>query len=275
MSLIIRPFDAQFDYDAVSHLWRHLFGAKSSLPQVGHMAWLDDEPIGLVRTFKYEGLPQFTAVEGGILPDYRRCGYGTDLLTAVLADLPPHSPQELVADVGPWDSPAGHFLRHHGFTLEHEEITYERPATLPLAALSFQPDYRVVTPEKHAGYTFTGVYSTSFKPHRWYQRYNPINLPSHIPGLLILYHKQRAIGFAWTHVGRHGTGQIEPFGIIPDYQGQGHGRVLLHTALHHLYHQEMSNVRIITWAINQPSRRLYERCGFTAVASNHHLSLKL
>lgn len=275
MPLIIRSFHTQEDWGAVNDLWGQLFDKEQMLPEFGYMACLDDTPIGLVQTFKYEGLPQFTAVRGGILPEYRRHGYGTALLTAVLTDFAPHKQPELVAEVGAWDSPASHFLRHHGFTLEHEEICYERPATLPLPQLTIPPGYRVAPPPKQqASYTFTGLYRRAFTGHPWHQPYNPVNLDPAMPGLLLLYRGQREIGFAWTQVHRNGVGQIEPFGVIVDYQGQGHGRVLLLSALHHLYQQGVPTIRIITWANNQPARRLYEKSGFTAVSSSYHLSLK-
>lgn len=273
MSLLIRPFDFS-DFPIVADLCQQIWGHTRSLPQHGWLALVDNAPIGLAWLFNYEGLPHLTAVDGAILPRYRRRGYGTALLTAVLADFPPHSQQELVAEVGPWDSPASHFLRHHGFTPEHEEISYERPATLPLPPLHMPPGYHVAPPRpiRPAHYTFTGLYRRAFDGYPWNQPYNPVNLDPQMPGLLLLYHDQREIGFAWTHRHPDGTGQIEPFGLVAEYQGQGHGRVLLLSALHHLYQQNIPLVRIITWANNHPARRLYERVGFTAVSTSHHLS---
>ncbi|MCA9981303.1 MAG: GNAT family N-acetyltransferase [Anaerolineales bacterium] len=273
MSLHIERYDIVDIFNVLS-LYREFASGQTTLPPDGLLARLDGELIGMATVFKYEGLPQFTAVEGGILPPFRRRGYGTQLLTAVVEQLVAPG-QEMCVLIEKWDSPGGHFLRHLGFTLEHEELIYERPADTPLPPLVIPDGFHIESPRTNANYTFSGLYRQSFAPHAWYQPFNATSLPGQLPGLLVLYHGQHSVGFAWTRQAEAGVGQVEPFGIIPEYQKQGHGRVLLNAALHHLQQKDLHTLRIITWAQNTPARRLYEGLGFTAVDSQYYLSCKL
>lgn len=275
VSLRIAPYDF-FDFDHTVTLFRQLVGGTDPLPRHGVIGWLGEQPVGLAAVFKYEGLPHLTGVTGGVLPPFRRRGYGSQLLTAVVETFVPAG-QELNILITDWHSPAAHFLHHHGFTLEHEEIIFERPASQPLPPLDIPHGFHVAPLQHNANYTFSGLYRASFSSHLWYQPFDPSKLPADLPGLLFLYDEaaKRPVGFAWARTPEAGVGQVEPFGLIPEYQGQGHGRVLLNAALHHLHQQGYTTFRIITWAENEPAQRLYAHFGFTAVASQYYLSYKL
>jgi mycothiol synthase len=271
MDVMVRQYDPMLDGEAVWRVYEALGLGRGLRPPLGFMLVVAGQVVGVVGLGKYEGLPHLTAVSGGILPPYRRQGYGTTLLTAVITYLQPQQ-QAIALETNDWHSPAAQFARARGFLLEHEEICYERPAdTPPLPPLLVPDGFHIAPPQgKQSNTTFTGLYRRSFSPHPWFQPYDPSNLPP-LNGMLFLYHGANPIGFAWTITHPDGVGQVEPLGVEPAYQGRGHGRVLLNAALHHLHRQTCHTYRIITWTTNQPARQLYESFGFQDVGRTYHL----
>ena len=113
---------------------------------------------------------------------------------------------------------------------------------------------------------FRELYDTIFAGQPWYQPYTSdgevaAELAS-AEDLLFLAHSSLPVGFAWLRRPRLGVGEIEPFGIAPDYQSQGLGRALMATAMERLRSLGATRAQIGVWENNGSAVRFYRRLGF-------------
>ena len=79
--------------------------------------------IGYTAVWPVPGVEGLLEMNGGILPQYRRQGAGSQLLRQLIAEckqLPFDTLSCLVEDA---DTAVYHFLQHHRFWVEHEEWT--------------------------------------------------------------------------------------------------------------------------------------------------------
>jgi ribosomal protein S18 acetylase RimI-like enzyme len=53
--------------------------------------------------------------------------------------------------------------------------------------------------------------------------------------------------------------------LLPEWQGRGHGRALMHTFLRALREQEVPAVHLVMATANTPARAFYDRLGFHAI----------
>lgn len=242
------------------------------------------DPIGYLAIMPLPGLPGLVELEGGILPWLRRRGYGSHLLQTVIDKLSDTAVgatavTQLSAPVPALDTPAARFLQRHGFFLEHEELRLERPLTTPLPPPPSRPNcsVRAVSAETAVAH-FPGLYDRSFAGTRWYQPFTPAEMAATFNSpdeMLFLFADQTPLGFAWLRRPDAATADIEPIGIVRDWQRQGYGRFLLHHTLTHLQQQGVRTVRLGVWRANQPARRLYRQFGFAETAVTSFLAYDL
>lgn len=73
------------------------------------------------------------------------------------------------------------------------------------------------------------------------------------------------IGWAGEVKGEH-VGQIEPVGVLPEYQKRGLGRAILETNLHRMAARGIRRVLIDAESYNPASQHLYETAGFREIS---------
>ncbi|MCB8945938.1 MAG: GNAT family N-acetyltransferase [Ardenticatenaceae bacterium] len=237
------------------------------------------EVVGYTAVSTVPGLPQVRVLRGFIAPPWQRQGLGSQLLRHLMGALrveigdwrlvsslqSPLSTLQLSYCVDDVHSAVAHFLRSHNFYIEHEEqhlilaspplSPSPPPAPLSLATLSRSP----------AVAQFIKLYDASFGPHPWYQPYTRGEVAASLyraQDLLFLYHREEPIGFAWTRLMAGDLGEIEPIGIVDEWQGRGYGRFLLQSAIHTLSARGANEIHIGTWASNKPALHLYHSLGF-------------
>lgn len=222
--------------------------------------------VGYAIIAPVPGLPDQGEIDGAIAPDYQRQGYGSYLLQHILDHLHHGSICQISHCVSAVDTTAAHFLRHHGFVTEHEEWILARPHLHDLPSLPVRSDCRSATfsTRSRTIRTFCDLYERSFHAYPWYQPYTSDEVAMTLDApqdVLFLRRDDIPIGFAWLHV-RGGVGEIEPFGIVEAWQGQGYGRILFVAALHQLIARAATSAQIGAWRNNQPALHLYQSLGF-------------
>ena len=229
------------------------------------------EVVGYTAVSTVPGLPHIRVLHGFIAPRWQRQGLGSQLLQHLLEDLrrevhlqfslPTLQLSQCIHDT---NSAVYHFLRHHNFTIEHEEqhLLLQSP-NLPITQ---SPNLLISTlPRSQAISQFITLYDKSFGPHPWYQPYTAGEAAALLyapQDLLFLYHLQEPIGFAWAKMVARAAGEVEPIGIIEKWQGRGYGRFLLQAAIHNLTTRGATRVYIGTWDSNKPALHLYRSLGF-------------
>lgn len=83
---------------------------------------------------------------------------------------------------------------------------------------------------------------------------------------------QNITGYCWTHQVMSGDssrkrGRIHMFGVSPEYQGKGVGRILLLEGLHYLKGKDVGVVELTVDKENRPACSLYQSLGFKSTAS--------
>ena len=230
-------------------------------------------PVGYASVIPIPGLPGLVELDGGIAPDQRRQGWGSQLLHRVLNDLRGTDIRRVSYCVPSLDMPTALFLVRHGFEIEHEEWVLRRPDLLALPPVGLRPLTQFTTsPSDHeAARQFCQLYETSFGGRPWYQ---PFSLTEALAALhdptdiLFLVHDNIPIGFAWLEVDETDMGIIEPMGIMRGYQGQGYGRYLLIGALHRLAQRGAAQAQLGLWRSNESALHLYQSLAF-----QHHRTL--
>lgn len=81
-------------------------------------------------------------------------------------------------------------------------------------------------------------------------------------GLLILYQGDEAIGYCWTKMHDHATGEIYMIGLIPEHRGKGLARPLTQAGLDHLAASGADRAILYAEAANEAAIGLYATMGF-------------
>jgi ribosomal protein S18 acetylase RimI-like enzyme len=67
-------------------------------------------------------------------------------------------------------------------------------------------------------------------------------------------------------------GEIEPFGLLPAYQGRGLGAAFLTAVIHRLVSRGAKHIRIGAWQRNERAIHLYQQLGFTHINTQTYLA---
>jgi ribosomal protein S18 acetylase RimI-like enzyme len=240
-----------------------------------------NQPVGYASIEPLAGLPGLADLNGLIDSQWQRRGLGSRLLGHLCRELVGGPIRQLSHGLIDLDSPVAHFLRHHHFQLSHQErhllltewdnLPQPQPPT---------PTCRVAPLEQRdrALALFNQLYEASFAPHPWHQPYSRAELVATLQqpaDLRFLWEGEQAIGVVWLHYPAPAEAEIEPMGIVPEKQGRGYGRYLLHDTLHHLRRCQIKRLRLGVWASNQVALTLYESFGFHHSHMRSYLTLVL
>lgn len=282
MELDIRPYTAA-DAVRLSDLRNQIPGnsprsaadfqaylAKCEHSWVGLMAGL---VVGYTAVAPVPGLPHVRMLNGFITPAWQRQGLGSQLLHHLIQDLKSEVPAlslarplQLSYCTGNTESAVYHFLRRHHFFTEHKEQHLILSITAPPLAPTLPPACHLRTlPRAQAITQFIHLYEQSFGPHPWYQPYSSAEVAAALgqtKDLLFLYHQDEPIGFVWAQSIEKGLAEIEPVGILTQWQGEGYGRFLLQSAIYNLAQRGAAQISIGTWLQNRPALHLYHSLGF-------------
>ena len=227
-------------------------------------------------------VPALTGVadlSGCIVPERQRLGLGSALLQVVLRALQGSDIRQITHCVSDMDSPAARFLRKHDFFVEHEEWLLSLDDLRILPEVGKQQSVRLQTFEqKVAVDLFCRLYRESFCGLPWDQPFTPEEVMDTLVAatdLLFLMRHGEPIGFAWVYLDAKDQALIEPLGIIPPYQRQGCGRVLLLSALRELRRRGARRVQIGAWRSNKAAIQLYQSVGFRHQETMAYLAYNL
>lgn len=227
----------------------------------------EDSPLGYALTVPVPGLPHITDLKGCIAPPFQRRGLGSRLLNHVMAELQTTAVRQVTHQVKAMDDPGACFLQKNGFYVEHEEWQMIRNDLRHLA----QPEDRegttiAILPRSDAVTRFQHLFKRCFSGLPWDQPYSQREIDAVLNNandILFLSLGSKLIGFAWLHLQAGGLGVVEPLGVLPEYQQQGYGRLLLLCVLQELARRGASQAQIGAWRTNQPAIHLYQSLGFT------------
>lgn len=243
------------------------------------VAWVlvDPAPIGYAAHAPLPGTPELADLYGFIFPHMRRRGYGSHLLTHLINDLIANSQvRQLAAPVDNLRGATAQFLHANRFVIDHEEwdlINVHVDGSPPTGH-----NLQAFSPEK-AARRFLTLYDDSFALSPWYQPYADedeliADLGSSSMLLFLRDEQGEDVGFAGIRYAGD-TAEIEPFGVAYDRQGEGFGRILLTTLLHHFSQRSIQIVKLSIWANNRAAFRLYRQYGFTIAHARTYLALNI
>jgi mycothiol synthase len=226
------------------------------------------------------GLEDVFDLQGCIDPAKRRQGFGNYLLNEIINDLTVRGSYQLSHAVYSLASPAALFLQSRQFVVEHVEwqLLLDNPGHLP--AVSFPAGYRLATyPVATAVRNFRKLYDAVFHGLPWYQPYTSTREVtaelSDPNNLLFLLDGEKTAGFAWLRMPEPDLGEVEPFGLLPAYQGKGLGVPFLTAAIQRLAAQGAEQVRIGAWQRNERAIHLYQQVGFKHINTQTYLAYNL
>ena len=246
----------------------------------GHV-WVtaDSQPNGYAIVSSLPGLSGIGDLSGCIVPERRGRGLGSELLLSILKELQESDFWQIAHYLTDLDSPGSHFLRHHKFFVEHDEWQ------LALDDLSQLPEIQANHPVRLLNYPrttavslFCHLYKESFSDLPWDQPFTPAEVTATLTDtndMLFLTLNSEPIGFAWIALSSDGKALIEPLGIIPTYQQQGFGRVLLISVLWELKNRGAKRVEIGAWINNHAAHQLYRSLGFRHKKTYTYLAFNL
>ena len=252
-------------------------------------AWVgvvESRVVGYTAVTTVPGLPHVRVLQGFIAPAWQRQGLGSQLLQHLIQDLRLAGRKwgletrlQLSHCVDDTESAVYHFLRHHHFFIEHEEQFLVLPSPpYPLAPALPHACRLQTLSRSHAVTQFIRLYDQSFGPHPWYQPYSHGEVAAILyqpQDLLFLYYGEEPIGFVWARMREEGVAEIEPVGVLAQWQGRGYGRFLLQSAIHTLASHGADHIHIGTWAQNKPALHLYRSLGFQPDYSLTYLAYDL
>lgn len=242
----------------------------NDLHKAGGKGWTileNREPVGYACIAPVPGLEGVLDLQGCIIPTRRRRGLGSRLLEAVIKDLEGNGRYQLSHAVHSLNSPAARFLQHHQFEVEHieQQLLLEKPDRLD--PVSLPPGFQLATyPLEMTVRSFRQAYDAAFQGLPWFQPYTSdeevtADLETS-SDLVFLLDGEKTAGFAWLRMPEQNLGEVEPFGLLPAYQGRGLGAKFLTAVIHRLIPRGAENIRIGAWERNERAIRLYQRLGF-------------
>lgn len=229
--------------------------------------------VGYTAVTIVPGLPHLRVLQGFIAPAWQRQGLGSQLLQHLIQDLKLVSKEwgvetrlQLSYCIDDTESAVFFFLRQHHFFIEHEEQFLVLPSPpYPLAPALPEACRLQMHSRSQAVSQFIRLYDQSFGPHPWYQPYSHEEVAALLyqpQDLLFLYCEEEPVGFVWVRMREEGVAEIEPVGVLGQWQGRGYGRFLLQSAIHRLASRGASQIHIGTWAKNIAAIHLYRSLGF-------------
>jgi ribosomal protein S18 acetylase RimI-like enzyme len=254
--------------------------ASSAMADGGH-AWVAalPHPVGCAILSPLPGLPGIGELTGCVALDQRRQGFGTQLLLALLTGLRGTPFWQISHQLTDLDSPGAHFLCHHNFYIEHEEWQMELATLDQLPPIPTGSSLRLQTYTRPTAVSrFCRLYQQCFQGHPWDQPFTPTEVAATLKqarDILFLAHNGEPVGFVWVDLDSDGNALIEPLGIIPSYQRQGYGRLLLTLALHELKQRGAQRAGIGAWRSNQAAIHLYQSFGFRRKTTFTYLAYDL
>lgn len=242
----------------------------SELLERGGRAWIlcqEKRIVGFGSITPTPGLPGLYQVDGFIAPTLQRQGLAKCLLRSMIDDLAGGDAAQLYYPLSLPDSPAAQFFAAQGFYLEHEEqiLILDALDELPQARLDDGFDIRTLA-RLEAISRFRRLYENCFAGLPWYQPYeSDQEVAAELADagdLLFLYDDQRPIGFLWLRWPDLVVAEIEPIGLLPQYQARGLGRQLMLAGLNQAARSGARAVTVGAWRQNTAAIDLYERLGF-------------
>jgi mycothiol synthase len=243
-------------------------------------AWTVSDISGLVGygfVAPVPGLESILDLQGCIVPNKRRKGYGSQLLTAIIDSMRKSGRFQLSHAVHSLASPTALFLKSQQFVIEHVEwqLMLDNPGQL--TAVLLPPAFNLTTYQTiTAVRTFRQVYDAAFDSLPWYQPYtNDSEVTADLESssdLVFLLDGEKTAGFAWLKMPEPDLGEIEPFGLLPAYQGRGLGMVFLTAVIHRLVSRGAKHIRIGAWQRNERAIHLYQQLGFTHLNTQTYLA---
>lgn len=233
----------------------------------------DPQPCGYAALIELPGLPQERELRGLVLPAQRRRGLGRTLLACALEWARAHRLATVSCGIADLDAPAAHFLRRHGFAAAHEEWTlrHETLGDVPPATVALRRVARA-----QAVQLLPRLYDASFRGRAWYQPYETVAEVRQEMGpdddFMVLERENRPIAFGWVRYPEPGLAELEPVGVVADYQGQGFGRRLIVALLQHARGRGCSAVRLGVRGDNAAAVALYHSVGFRHVSTLTYFS---
>ncbi|MQA94661.1 MAG: mycothiol synthase [Streptosporangiales bacterium] len=258
----VRPVDEQ----TLLHL-RH--GAE----HVGHLLLRVDGRLAGYASLDLTEPDVPGTAEGVVHPEYRRRGHGRALARAVLSG---RDGRPLRAWAHGGHPAADRLAGELGFARVRALWQMRRPLDEPLPDPSYAGRYRVRTfvPGRDEQ-AWLEVNRRAFADHPEQGRLEPADLrqredePWFDPSGFFLAEYDdgtgRIAGFHWTkvHDGTEQLGEVYVVGVDPDAQGDGLGRALTLTGLHHLRDRGLRTVLLYVDESNTAAIRMYESLGFT------------
>jgi mycothiol synthase len=292
--IVIRPYEA-VDADSLADAQQRVYrsGGVARRPLRQHLAALlrqngrawtllhQGKPAGLAWIEPVPGLLAVFDLHGFIVPEKQRQGLGKYLLAHLRADLSRSTVKQMAHAVPSLTTSAAHFLQAQGFFVEHQEWHLLLPQLDNLPPVALPAATAVETlPKRSAITAFRRLYDQSFGDSPWYQPYDSDAAVAgeldETPGtILFLRTGQEQIGFIWLRLPQVDLGEIEPVGIVPAYQRQGYGRVLLTAGLHWLKSSGAKRVRLGVWRQNTAAVQLYLHSGFQRQLNLYYLACNL
>lgn len=233
----------------------------------GWTAWHPQQPetaVGWATAHRLPGLPHMVEAEGYVNPANRRQGIGTALLHAAIQTLQNSDITELSCQADP-ASETARFLNRHHFELEHEEWEMVLPNLHRLPPIPRKQANVVTLPRPEAMTAFQTLYDTAFAGLPWYQPFTLAEIAFGLPrsdALRFLRVNDELVGFVWVQRLSQYAVQLEPVGIVKEWQGKGYGRYLLLSVLHQLARQQIQQVTLGVWQSNETAVHLYQTLGF-------------
>jgi mycothiol synthase len=247
--------------------------------ETGGRAWLGfrgRQVAGYALIDPLPGLPGVVDLTGGIIPAGQRQGWGSELLSEVIAISRQAGIRQLSCRVDNLADGPATFLVKRGFTIDHEECLLQLADLSQLPPIPDHPPGNLITHSRpKAVAEFCRLYERSFTGLPWSQPYTEAEVESILSkaeDLLFMENSVETIGVAWLEELGDGQARIEPLGVAQNYQGSGHGRRLLLAALHEFRRRKGSVVEIGLWRDNAAAMRLYQSLGFIEVANWYYLA---
>jgi mycothiol synthase len=233
--------------------------------------------VGYAYVTPVPGLEGVLDLQGCTDPAKQRQGFGSYLLSVIIESIMSNGHSQLSHAVDTLSSPAALFLQSRQFVVEHIEwhMLLENPGDY--APVSFPPGFRLATyPLAAAVRNFRKAYDAAFHGLPWFQPYTSDREVTaelaHSTDLLFLLDNERIAAFAWLRMPELGLGEVEPFGLLPAYQGKGLGAKFLTAAIQQLVASEAKRIRIGAWQSNDRAIRLYQQLGFKHINTQIYLA---
>lgn len=276
--MVVDALQRDFQLDRLT--WKEYLSETGLKEENAWVLDLEHKPIGYARVNEIPGLEGALDLDGFVAPAEQRKGHGTILLNFIIDALKARGAMRLHHATGSRQSAAFMFLTARAFTVEHTERSMELHQTGPhLTDDKLSGEYLVKKYGKREAIShFLRLYDDCFYGHPWYQPYDPTEVASELlnpADLLFLHRLQEPIGFCWTHHNQLGEGEIEPIGLLPQFQGRGLGAFLLKSGLNRLNAMGAYRIKIGAWEANQAAINLYRKIGFQNTMTKTYLALEL